>query len=243
MRSFLESNNIEFENNKIKLKQTTKSVKIDIGLSYNAPQAEQWFKHQTDLQVFGFEPVPENIKSIISGPKKRHPSHGDPLSFKYIQNKDFNLIPCALSNNKKKEEMNFYVTSRDTGCSSLFQPKANHVGPTKQVIKVPVFSLKHFFDLFPWDKMPIIEYIKIDAQGSDLNILKGAEHYLQERVVFITAEPDGFQYTGAEDSTVNSIVNYMKSIGFHHVRHRNTQDPTFLNKKYMDKQKIHISQY
>ena len=78
--------------------------------------------------------------------------------------------------------------------------------------------------------MPIIEYIKIDAQGSDLNILKGAEHYLKERVVYVTAEPDGFQYSGAEESVSGSIVKYMKSIGFHYVRHKNTLDPTFLNK-------------
>ena len=34
----------------------------------------------------------------------------------------------------------------------------------------------------------------------------------------------------------------MKSIGFHHIKHRNTQDPTFLNKKFMDKQRLYISQ-
>ena len=223
MEDFLKENNIEFENNKIKIKNTTKSVKIDIGLSWNAPHSIYWLERQKDLEVFGFEPVSENIKSV----KNR------------ITNKNFHLIPCALSNNKEKKDINFYVTKNDMGCSSLFQPK---VIPVKKVIKVPVFSLKHFFDLFPWDKMPIIEYIKIDAQGSDLYILKGAEDYLQKRVVYITAEPDGYQYKGAEETNVSAITNYMKTIGFDYINHKDTMDPTFLNKNFIDKKSVQIYQ-
>ena len=241
MKTFLESNNIQFENNKIKLPVDTQHVKIDIGLSYNAPHSGYWLKHEENLQVFGFEPYPENIECIRRGEKKRNPAHSEPIEPKWINN-GFTLVPCALSNCKKQEEMSFYITSRDSGCSSLFQPKANHVGPTKKVIKVPVFSLKHFFELFPWDKMPIIEYIKIDAQGSDLNILKGAEEYLKERVVYITAEADGFQYTGAEDNDNNTIIKFMKQCGFHYINHKHTNDPTFINKRFMDKKKVLIFQ-
>ena len=47
-------------------------------------------------------------------------------------------------------------------------------------IEVPVYSLKHFFDLFPWDRFEFIDYIKIDAQGADFDIIKGAGDYLNE---------------------------------------------------------------
>lgn len=242
MDIFLRNNNVEFENNKIKIAENIKRVKIDIGLSYNAPQSQVWLKKEKDLLVFGFEPYPENIKSIIIGAKKRKSSHGEPLNIKYIKNNHFKIISCALSNIEETRQMKFYITQKDSGCSSLFIPKIEYVGPIKNIINVPVFSLKHFFDLFPWDKIPIIEYIKIDAQGSDLNILKGAQKYLTEKVVYITAEADGFQYNGAEDDNVKSIIKYMENIGFDYVNHKNTNDPTFLNKKFLHKKNIYIKQ-
>lgn len=240
MQAFLESNDVTFKDGKIKLPENTKHVKLDIGLSYNAPHSGYWLKHEEDLQVFGFEPYPENIKNIRRGEKKRNPAHSKPIESKYIDN-GFTLVPCALSNSKETE-MSFYVTSRDSGCSSLFQPKEQHVGPLKETIKVKVFRLKQFFDLFPWDNMPIIEYIKIDAQGSDLNILKGAEEYLRERVVYVTCEADGFQYYGADSNNDNEIIKYMKSNGFHYIKHKHTNDPTFINKKFMKHKNVLIFQ-
>lgn len=241
MESFLKKNGIKFENGKIKLKNSTKSVKIDIGLSYNAPHGNIWLKTQKNLEVFGFEPVPENIKNINEGAKKRHQSHSEPLDTKYIKNEDYHLIPCALSN-KNEEEMDFYVTLNDTGCSSLFLPKKKYVGPVKEIVKVPVYTLKDFFDLFPWDIVPQIEYIKIDAQGSDLNILKGSEEYLKQKVIYVTAEPDGYQYDGAEYSVVQTISEYMEKNGFERVNHKNTKDPTFLNKRFLNKKDVFIKQ-
>ena len=45
----------------------------------------------------------------------------------------------------------------------------------------------------------------------DLNILKGAGNYLREKVVFVTAEPDGNQYFGANECNTVNISNYMLS--------------------------------
>ena len=98
-------------------------------------------------------------------------------------------------------------------------------------------------DKIPWDKFEYIDYIKIDAQGCDLNILKSAGHYLQERVVYITAEADGHYYNGAEECNQDNIDNYMKSQNFERINHRNTSDPTYINKKYIHlKDKIWIHQ-
>jgi len=35
-------------------------VKLDIGLSYNAPQSQSWLSKEPNLMVFGFEPNPES---------------------------------------------------------------------------------------------------------------------------------------------------------------------------------------
>ena len=185
--------------------------------------------------VFGFEPNPDSVNCIENGNiQKRHILHGEPLQQKYINEQRFKLLPYALSNVEKQESMNFYVNSNDCGTSSLFDHDQKYLGKIEKVINVPVISLKMFVDEFPWNRFQYIDYIKIDAQGSDLNILKGAGDYLKERVVYITAEPDGKYYNDASECNIDNITNYMLSQNFIRINHKNTIDPTFVNNKFID---------
>ena len=220
-------------------------VKLDIGLSYNAPQSQSWLSHEdAGLMVFGFEPNPTSIASIINkNNQKQHHSHGDCLQYKYIEEGRFVIQQCALSSVSEPTTMKFYVSNNDCGTSSLFPNDETHLGKIKEVIDVPVYSLEMFFAGFPWDRFQYIEYVKIDAQGSDLNILKSAGSYLRDRVVFVTAEGDGNQYIGAHECSAANIISYMESQGFMQIRHTNTTDPTFVNKKYIEEsKKIYIKQ-
>ena len=220
-------------------------VKLDVGLSYNAPQSQSWLSHEDDgLMVFGFEPNPASIACITNKHnQKQHHSHGDCLQYKYIEEGRFVIQQCALSSVSEPTTMKFYVSNNDCGTSSLYPNDERYLGKIKEVIDVPVYSLKMFFDGFPWDRFEYIDYIKIDAQGSDLNILKSAGSYLSDRVVYVTAEADGHQYIGAEECSVSNIISYMESQGFMRIRHPNTIDPTFVNKKYIEEsKKIYIKQ-
>ena len=221
---------------------TCTHVKLDVGLSYNAPQSQRWLAHEDDtLMVFGFEPNPESISHIKS--KNNYLRNGNCLDTKYIEEGRFVIQQCALSNVSEPTTMKFYVSQDDCGTSSLYPNDQTRLGRIKSVIDVPVYSLKMFFDGFPWDRFEYIDYIKIDAQGSDLNILKSAGSYLQERVVFVTAEGDGYQYIGANERNEHNITEYMKSQNFIRIKHANTQDPTFINKNYIDKlNSIYIAQ-
>ena len=214
------------QDGKIEIPEHVKHVKLDIGLSYNAPQAHYWLTHESDLIVFGFEPNPAAVDSIRQGAVKRHSSHGDPLDVKYI-GRSFFLIPCALGPSGDRT-IPFYITSKDCGCSSMYQPKDFAV---ERIIEVPVFTLANFFDLFPFDTHPVIDYIKIDAQGADLDIVKSAGRYLAERVVYITLEAENGQYA----NTVNSerdIDEYMRGIGFVKYKSHTVVDPTYFNPRY-----------
>ena len=219
-------------------------VKLDIGLSYNAPQSSIWLQKEPELMVFGFEPNPDSVECIKEGNiQKRAQSHSLPLEKKYIDEGRICIIPVALGNVETKKIMDFYINSNDCGTSSLYKHDEKDLGPIKKVVKVPVVSLKMFFDTFPWDRFEFIDYIKIDAQGSDLNILKGAGDYLKEKVVYVTAEPGGNQYFDAHDCNSTNITNYMISQNFKSVNHPNTKDPTFINKKFKRlKKKIFICQ-
>jgi FkbM family methyltransferase len=222
----------------------TKNIKLDIGLSYNAPQSNKWLSNEANLFVFGFEPNPECVNTILQkNIVKRHPNHGEPLKNEFIESR-FRLIPFALSNVTEPTRTNFYAMTNDVGTSSLYRPNDQQLGPVKFETSVDVYSLKHFFDLFSWDRFDYIDYIKIDAQGADFDIIKSAGDYLKERIVFITAEPESIQYSGCHHNTAENMTEYLKTQGFERINHPNTSDPTFLNAKYKHLyNKIYISQY
>lgn len=175
---------------------------------------------------------------------KKETFHGEPIENAFLQN-NFCLVPVALSNvNDCSTTMTFYQMSKDCGTSSLYRPISLSLGKISNTIKVPVYSLKHFFDIFDWNRFSHIEYIKIDAQGADLDIIKSAGDYLKDRVVYITAEPETLQYENISHNNINSMIEYLKTQGFIYIKHPNTIDPTFINSKYLHmKDSVYISQF
>src|SRR3990167_924266 len=214
-----------------KITPSIKRVKLDIGLSYNAPESQCWLSKENDLLVFGFEPNPDSVEIIKAGNiKKQNAAHGNPIEKKYLDEGRFVLLPIAIANILLPTELEFYMTTGDCGTSSLFKPKNFGI---KNKVMVKAISLKFFFDNFPWDKIPYIEFIKIDSQGADLDILKSAGIYLNQKVVYVTAEPGGDGYENANYCSKNEITRFMLSQGFVPIKHPNTVDPTFINKKYL----------
>jgi len=218
-------------------------IKIDIGLSYCAPIANKFLLKEPNVYVMGFEPNIECVTNIVNGTCAPSPFPDFILEKRFVDSGRFQCFPYALSNVDKLELMDFYINRKDYGTSSLFKHNQTILGPIKNVTKVPVISLKMVLDKIPWDRFKYIDYIKIDAQGSDLNILKSAQHYLSEKVVYVTAEPDGYYYIGADNCNSTEMDKYMESINFIKIDHPNTADPTYLNSKFIDiRNKIWIHQ-
>lgn len=219
-----------------KINSNKKRIKIDIGLSHNVPHTLKWLENDNnndDLYIFGFEPNPYNVKSIFY----------KSIFYKCICDNNFCLIDVALSNVEEMKEVDFYCTKFDSGTSSLYRPNSNLNDEIKEIVKVPVYSLKHFFDIFDWERFPYIEYIKVDAQGSDLDILIGAGDYLKNRVVYITAEPECIDYDNTSHNNFENIKTYLESQDFILIKHSNTRDPTFINKNFLHlKDNIYIYQ-
>lgn len=206
-------------------------IKIDVGLSHNAPNSIIWMQNEPSTFVLSIEPNPKAVYPMING--------FHPIS-RYLNLGQCVLGQFALSN--VSGMMDFYVNRHDCGTSSLYFPNTDIFGEIDCVVKTPVYCLRDVFDSFPWERFSCIDHVKIDAQGSDLDILKGAGSYLSNRVVYATAEADGYQYQGAHHCSEENICDYMTSQGFVRVKHPNTVDPTFLNLKFQDKKDIQISQ-
>jgi hypothetical protein len=240
MKSFKEiltDARIPFKDGKIEIPAWVQHIKLDIGLSYNAPMTQQWLSTEENLLVFAFEPNPNSLRAIFDkNNKKRGDGHGTPLENRFLNDRAF-VIPVALGSTKA--EIDLYITDIDEGSSSIYKPKESFRN-VSQIARVPLLKLADFMELIPWaDQNPgqpnaveFIEYVKIDAQGNDLEIVKGMEDYIS-KVVFITLEPESSTYYNCEGNNLAFIVQYMKSRNFSFVKHVNTHDPTFVNNAYL----------
>jgi FkbM family methyltransferase len=237
MKELLLKSGIKFdEAGFIKIPDWVKRVKIDIGLSDGAPQSAKWLEQENDLMVFGFEPNSNNCLSI----KKRDSLWSTTIHPNHI-NKKFFLIECALANVKEMKLSKFYNTSNDPGCSSLLEPKEFEVGT---VSEVQTWSLNHFFEYFPFNKIPFVDFIKTDCQGSDIDVIRGCSQYMN-RVAIFTCEADDTRYHQSfntmeeikKEFTKFGFVlykNYMKNLSKiigPRLKYIDTEDPTFINRK------------
>lgn len=208
-----------------------KSVRLDVGLSYNAPNSNVWLNSDISCFVFGFEPSPSALKIIHGGKiKKQHPDHQTPISDGNLQSGRFRLLPFAISDVKKPSFEDFYESEEDVGTSGLF-PKL--ISESQKAISVPTISLEYFLTNFPWDRFPYIEYLKVDAQNNDLNILKSAGDYIK-RFVYVTVETGADGYVNPPPCDLQSITAFMNKVGFILTEQTSTTDPTFFNPIYSE---------
>jgi hypothetical protein len=243
LREILLSSHVPMKQGVIDIPDWTRRIKLDVGMSYNGPMSQAWLTAEPDLLVFGFEPDPTSLASLLNpNNTKRLPGHGDLLEHRHLNHRAF-VIPVALGS--KTSEVDFYITEGG-GCSSIYKPKENF-RPVMQTVKVPLFPLCDFFDLLPWADLPrrnidCIEYLKIDAQGNDLEIVKGLGDHIF-KVACITLESESSTYHQCDGNNISAIIDYMANHDFVMVKHPNTDDPTFINKRFEHlAEKIYIYQ-
>ena len=202
------------ENDKIKVPEKLDRVLLDIGTSYNAPHSHVWTKETEDVCVFAFEPNPFNLECVKSG-RWLNSSWQNPIQLNpdVLGEKVF-LVECAMSDGDPRF-LDFYCAKEDPGTSSLYKPTYLDVD---EKVQVPVISLKHFFDLFPWETIPFIEHVKIDAQSSDFNIVKGMGDYIN-KVLYLSVEcntidDNNVQQYENPDEDPAMMKEYIESFGF-----------------------------
>jgi FkbM family methyltransferase len=156
------------------------------------------------------------------------------------------VMGCALGSAWIPEGAKFYITEGDSGCSSLLEPIDIEV---KTVEKVQVLTLAQFIESLPEQCHQYLDYLKIDAQGSDLEILKGlGDHIKKFKGVTVECVSTKSAYKN-ETNQFLSVSNYLDSMGFKIFINSplnswklarkkiflEVDDPTFLNTNWIEK--------
>jgi FkbM family methyltransferase len=182
---------------------------FDIG----ANNGDQWFdilnQDQDNNFVYMFEPTPQLCEVIKT---------------KYKNLKNWILIEKAVSDFNGKTTFNI-AGSADWGCSSLFEfsedlaqtwPDKSRLEPNgdfhfTDTIEVDVITLNSFLKDNP--QIDKIDYLHVDAQGSDLNILKGSSDHLN-KIQKGSIEASGIAKLYKGSVTKNECIEWLKLNGF-----------------------------
>jgi FkbM family methyltransferase len=185
---------------KILVPDFVNSIKIDVGLSVNAPQSKVWIDANPNTLIFGFEPLSMNI-NMISEASSTWQVKLNPRDI----GRNIYIIPVALSSKTLGHKVKMKITDKDSGSSSLLD-STDLLQSTWEY--VPVFKLDDFIDFIDLERFEFIEHVKIDAQGMDFEVVLGARKYL-DKICFITAEMD-LNYYGTKNN--NLKFNYIMTL-------------------------------
>lgn len=177
-------------------------IYFDVGANFGTSSIHI-AQSEPDTIVYAFEPTPYLVLSLMSKTSKL---------------KNYNIVPYAVSN--FNGEADFHIAGQaDWGCSSLLKfsedtsinwPERTDFKVT-QTCKVKVITLKSFI---LEKQINAIDYLHVDTQGSDLNVLYGLEEYLsivKEGTIEAANKPD-ILYQG--QNTTQECVEFLKENNF-----------------------------
>jgi FkbM family methyltransferase len=199
-------------------------LRIDIGLSFNAPNMLRWLHELEDCAVIGIEPF-----------KLNHDVSGQLL--KGIPNSQWLLLNCAIDDVEEETTKPLYITGGDPGHCSLYKPQTFEV---QGQIEVNIISLEEIlkcvFDHNP--QLSYVEYVKCDTQGNDLNVIKSAREYLSKIVMI---EVECTTHGDYENTPADGLIEeYLENNNFVFLKGREDSivngvcvDKVYINKKYL----------
>jgi FkbM family methyltransferase len=189
---FLSPENLEFS-----VPNDVKFIRIDVGLSNDASHTVDCLLNNNDRMVVGIEPHPENIKGLYFGvPKFYSVSLRDCFIrkgyiFKEIPDlqKKFVVIKGAAGSSESIVKRNFFSAYPDKGNSSFYNIQS--IKTTGNIVdrefEVTEFPLSLLFKEIKKAGFNFVESLKIDTEGNELEVLKGASDHLR-RVLYCRVE-------------------------------------------------------
>lgn len=152
----------------------TSSIAIDVG-AYQGAYSESLIKTRFFSKVLAFEPNVDSYRMIL---KKFSLPHTK-----------FEVVNCALGFETGSHNM---YCDADSATASLLQYSSDYVNQGSiRIDSVSVMSLDNYLDKTPINGQ--IKLLKIDTQGNDLNVVRGAEYAIRTHRPIVQTE---FIYLG-----------------------------------------------
>jgi FkbM family methyltransferase len=180
----------------LRLQQETKVI-FDVGANVGKT-ATKYLNLFPKAKLHAFEPIPEaNLKF-----KETHANHTNIV-----------LNCCGLSNKIGEAKLNVnesidtssVLESQEIGASS------DKLCKTVKQIEIQVQTIDNYCKEADIDR---IDILKIDTQGSELNILKGAEKMLQNKAIDVIFSEVYFKEQYVDQPTMYEIALFLKQYGY-----------------------------
>jgi hypothetical protein len=211
-----------------------KNIRLDIGLSYCAPNSTIWLNDNPETFVIGIEANKYAVDKIMSGGFIAHQRN---LRFDY-PHPNFILLNIALDDVQSKTKKPFYHMNGDVGVSSLLKPTKLLENTIAELSDVDAYPLSYIMSKIDWNRFEHLELIKIDTQGKDLDIIKSAGSYL-DKIVYLNCEINTFNYY-ENNPTPEECDTYLIENGFIAVLDGSLVDGEVVDRTYINKKHIEL---
>ncbi len=172
-------------------------VIVDVGARKGFEK--HWGHYGDQIKLIGFEPNKDSYKECVERKS----------------NSQTTYYPYALDRHKGKKD--FYVTSYSSA-SSFFRPNmtmAKKFGIDDELsvvksVQVDTINFDSFQKIYGLEN---VDFIKLDTEGSELDILKGSENALKSSVLGLSIEVRFIEILNNQP-LFSDIDRYLKSLGF-----------------------------
>jgi FkbM family methyltransferase len=162
---------------------------VDVGANHGT-WTRKALEHFPDAWFTLLEPqnwLKEHIKDLLDTNKK--------ISFH------------GIGAGEKEGSFKFTIVERDDSCSFRFTEEEARLGGYKQ-IDIPVVTIN---SLLRESMAPIPDIIKIDAEGLDIEVVKGSSNYYGKTEIYMVEA--GVMAAVLKNSVLN-MINFMESVGY-----------------------------
>lgn len=125
-------------------------------------------KHFPKAEIYSFEPSPATYQKLV----------------KNTQNLDIKCIPLGLGAAPLQTEIYTYTNDDSSGHASLYKEVFEVVHQNKQIQAIGI-ELSTIDIFCQQNNLPLIDFLKIDIEGNELEALKGAKQMLDTQKIRI----------------------------------------------------------